>query len=67
MITQTDVVMDLLLCGNISAGKAIELLQIDHDRLSQLMYDYHIPAWNWQDEDWEKELVAVGFYLSKNS
>ena len=58
-------IMELLRLGDISAGKAAEMLGIDRLNISQLMYQYNIPAWNWNDEDWEQELINVDQELER--
>ncbi len=52
-------VMSLLRQGDISAGRAAELLEVDRRRLGEIMWEYKISPFGETPEDLEKVLREI--------
>ena len=56
-------VMSLLRQGDISAGRAAEILNIDRARLSELMYEHNLSPFGETPQDLEREIELMNRVL----
>jgi predicted HTH domain antitoxin len=49
--------------GSISLGKAAELAEMDRVKFIKLLKEYDLPAYEYSEEDFEKDRQAISEYL----